>query len=90
MRCSRVHFRLFAVTAWHRACACPALLPPISPSAVPTLTNLPPRPPTHLPAAKTFEELGLSQELLQGLYTEMKFERPSRIQVGADLALTWR
>lgn len=32
------------------------------------------------PAAKTFEELGLSQELLQGLYTEMKFERPSRIQ----------
>lgn len=32
-------------------------------------------------AAKSFEELGLSQELLQGLYTEMKFERPSRIQV---------
>ena len=31
-------------------------------------------------SAKTFEELGLSQELLQGLYTEMKFERPSRIQ----------
>eukprot|EP00887_Chlorella_sp_A99_P004464 scaffold30.g4464.t1 len=34
-------------------------------------------------SAKTFEELGLSQELLQGLYTEMKFERPSRIQAGA-------
>ncbi len=33
-------------------------------------------------AAKTFEELGLSQELLQGLYTEMKFERPSKVQVG--------
>ncbi len=32
-------------------------------------------------SAKTFEELGLSQELLQGLYTEMKFERPSRVQV---------
>ena len=31
-------------------------------------------------SASTFEELGLSQELLQGLYTEMKFERPSRIQ----------
>jgi ATP-dependent RNA helicase DDX19/DBP5 len=31
-------------------------------------------------SAATFEELGLSQELLQGLYTEMKFERPSRIQ----------
>ena len=31
-------------------------------------------------SAKTFEELGLNQKLLQGLYTEMKFERPSRIQ----------
>ena len=31
-------------------------------------------------SAKTFEDLGLSQELLQGLYSEMKFERPSRIQ----------
>lgn len=31
-------------------------------------------------SAKTFEELGLSEELLQGLYSEMKFERPSRIQ----------
>lgn len=35
---------------------------------------------TMYSSAKTFEELGLSQELLQGLYTEMKFERPSRIQ----------
>jgi ATP-dependent RNA helicase DDX19/DBP5 len=35
---------------------------------------------TMYTSAKTFEELGLSQELLQGLYTEMKFERPSRIQ----------
>lgn len=31
-------------------------------------------------SATTFEELGLSKELLQGLYTEMKFERPSQIQ----------
>ena len=31
-------------------------------------------------SATTFEELGLSHELLQGLYTEMKFERPSKIQ----------
>lgn len=31
-------------------------------------------------SAKTFEELGLSAELLQGLYSEMKFERPSKIQ----------
>ncbi|KAL6777779.1 hypothetical protein ACKKBG_A15620 [Auxenochlorella protothecoides x Auxenochlorella symbiontica] len=31
-------------------------------------------------SAKTFEELGLSPELLQGLYIEMKFERPSKIQ----------
>lgn len=31
-------------------------------------------------SAKTFEELGLSKELLDGLYNEMKFERPSRIQ----------
>ena len=31
-------------------------------------------------SAKTFEELELSPELLQGLYTEMKFEKPSRIQ----------
>ena len=35
---------------------------------------------TMYSSAKTFEELGLSAELLQGLYTEMKFERPSRIQ----------
>jgi len=31
-------------------------------------------------SAKSFEELGLSPELLQGLYSEMKFERPSKIQ----------
>lgn len=31
-------------------------------------------------SASTFEELGLSPELLQGLYTEMKFERPSKVQ----------
>ena len=31
-------------------------------------------------SAKSFEELGLSAELLQGLYSEMKFERPSKIQ----------
>lgn len=35
---------------------------------------------TMYASAKTFEELGLSAELLQGLYSEMKFERPSRIQ----------
>jgi ATP-dependent RNA helicase DDX19/DBP5 len=31
-------------------------------------------------SAATFEELPISPELLQGIYTEMKFERPSRIQ----------
>ena len=31
-------------------------------------------------SAASFEELGLSPELLQGLYDEMKFEKPSRIQ----------
>lgn len=31
-------------------------------------------------SAATFEELGLSPELLQGLYSEMKFERPSKVQ----------
>lgn len=31
-------------------------------------------------SAKTFEDLGLSQELLKGLYSEMRFERPSKIQ----------
>lgn len=31
-------------------------------------------------AAGTFEDLRLPATLLQGLYTEMKFERPSRIQ----------
>jgi ATP-dependent RNA helicase DDX19/DBP5 len=31
-------------------------------------------------SAATFEELPISQDLLKGIYTEMKFERPSRIQ----------
>lgn len=31
-------------------------------------------------AAETFEDLHLSPTLLQGLYTEMKFQRPSKIQ----------
>jgi ATP-dependent RNA helicase DDX19/DBP5 len=31
-------------------------------------------------SALTFEELGLSQELLKGIYEEMRFERPSKIQ----------
>eukprot|EP00983_Pelagomonas_calceolata_P037143 1136212-Pelagomonas_calceolata.AAC.4 len=31
-------------------------------------------------SAASFEELNLSPELLKGLYVEMKFERPSRIQ----------
>uniref|UniRef100_A0A7S0WXR9 RNA helicase n=1 Tax=Chlamydomonas leiostraca TaxID=1034604 RepID=A0A7S0WXR9_9CHLO len=31
-------------------------------------------------SAHTFEELNLSPDLLKGLYVEMKFERPSRIQ----------
>ena len=35
---------------------------------------------TPYASAKSFEELGLSAELLQGLYSEMKFERPSKIQ----------
>ncbi|KAK6925553.1 DEAD/DEAH box helicase domain [Dillenia turbinata] len=35
---------------------------------------------TPYTSAKTFEELNLSPELLKGLYVEMKFERPSKIQ----------
>ncbi|CAK9275657.1 unnamed protein product [Sphagnum jensenii] len=35
---------------------------------------------TPYTSAKTFEELNLSPELLQGLYSEMKFEKPSKIQ----------
>jgi ATP-dependent RNA helicase DDX19/DBP5 len=35
---------------------------------------------TMYTSAQTFEDLGLSPALLQGLYIEMKFERPSRIQ----------
>jgi hypothetical protein len=52
---------------------------------------------TMYASAKTFEELGLSAELLQGLYSEMKFERPSRIQVctrswagGGRVGTEWR
>ncbi|WOG96466.1 hypothetical protein DCAR_0415801 [Daucus carota subsp. sativus] len=35
---------------------------------------------TPYTSAKRFEDLNLSPELLQGLYVEMKFERPSKIQ----------
>ncbi|KAA8516624.1 hypothetical protein F0562_016870 [Nyssa sinensis] len=35
---------------------------------------------TMYSSAKTFEDLNLSSELLKGLYVEMKFERPSKIQ----------
>lgn len=35
---------------------------------------------TPYTSAQRFEDLPLSPELLKGLYTEMKFERPSRIQ----------
>lgn len=35
---------------------------------------------TPYKSAKTFEDLNLSPELLKGLYVEMKFERPSKIQ----------
>lgn len=31
-------------------------------------------------SATSFEDLNLSSELLQGLYSEMKFEKPSKIQ----------
>lgn len=31
-------------------------------------------------SAKRFEDLPISEELLRGLYTEMKFEKPSKIQ----------
>lgn len=40
-------------------------------------------------SAKTFEELNLSPDLLKGLYVEMKFERPSKIQaVSLPMILT--
>ncbi|CAK9163308.1 unnamed protein product [Ilex paraguariensis] len=40
-------------------------------------------------SAKSFEELNLSPELLRGLYVEMKFERPSKIQaVSLPMILT--
>ncbi|MEI4872808.1 hypothetical protein Q8G47_29210, partial [Klebsiella pneumoniae] len=35
---------------------------------------------TPYTSAKRFEDLSLSPELLKGLYVEMKFERPSKIQ----------
>jgi ATP-dependent RNA helicase DDX19/DBP5 len=35
---------------------------------------------TPYTSAKTFEELNLSPELLRGLYSEMGFEKPSKIQ----------
>lgn len=35
---------------------------------------------TPYTSAKSFEELNLSESLLRGLYSEMKFERPSKIQ----------
>ncbi|KAG6554985.1 hypothetical protein Mapa_003570 [Marchantia paleacea] len=35
---------------------------------------------TPYSSAKTFEDLNLSEALLRGLYSEMKFEKPSRIQ----------
>jgi ATP-dependent RNA helicase DDX19/DBP5 len=37
-------------------------------------------PSTPYTSAKSFEDLGLSAELLRGLYGEMKFEKPSKIQ----------
>ena len=41
---------------------------------------------TPYASAKTFEELGLTPALPQGLYSALKFERPSKIQ-GAPLPL---
>lgn len=35
---------------------------------------------TPYSSASSFEDLQLSQALLRGLYSEMKFEKPSRIQ----------
>lgn len=35
---------------------------------------------TPYTSAKSFEELNISESLLRGLYSEMKFERPSKIQ----------
>lgn len=35
---------------------------------------------TPYTSAVSFEELNLSPELLQGIYSEMKFEKPSKIQ----------
>lgn len=44
------------------------------PDAVRAITDTPYK------SARAFEDLPLSAELLQGLYTEMKFEHPSRVQ----------
>lgn len=60
------------------------------------LPRPPPAPPLSLPhplvpqtvgegnsdyaSAQTFQDLGLSPELLKGLFSEMRFERPSAIQ----------
>lgn len=35
---------------------------------------------TPYTSAKSFEDLNLSESLLRGIYSEMKFEKPSRIQ----------
>ena len=35
---------------------------------------------TPYTSASTFEDLNLSKELLKGLYIEMKFQKPSKIQ----------
>ncbi|KAJ7972299.1 DEAD-box ATP-dependent RNA helicase-like protein [Quillaja saponaria] len=44
---------------------------------------------TPYTSAKTFEELNLSPELLKGLYVEMKFQKPSKIQaVSLPMILT--
>ncbi|KAK2965363.1 hypothetical protein RJ640_024105, partial [Escallonia rubra] len=44
---------------------------------------------TPYTSAKTFEDLNLSPELLKGLYVEMKFDRPSKIQgVSLPMILT--
>ncbi|XP_057983588.1 DEAD-box ATP-dependent RNA helicase 38 [Malania oleifera] len=44
---------------------------------------------TPYTSAKKFEDLNLSEELLKGLYVEMRFERPSKIQaVSLPMILT--
>lgn len=34
----------------------------------------------HIRSATTFEDLGLREDLLKGIYDEMNFNKPSRIQ----------